>query len=76
MIDQELEESEDFGSYLKHTRIKYGISQRFLSRESGVTRANISKIENHKAGDVLLSTAIKLSNVLNLGIFLKHSPKP
>lgn len=75
MEPEEIEEVEDFGKLIKQTRKKIGITQTFLSEESGVTRAAISNIELGQTKDPHLSTVIKLTNVLNLGVFLKHVQK-
>ncbi|MFX0555812.1 helix-turn-helix domain-containing protein [Maribacter sp. CXY002] len=63
-----LEDIEDFGAFIKSTRKKYGITQRYISKESGVTRSIISNIENCKVKDTRLSTAIKIVNALNKGL--------
>ncbi|MDF4204025.1 helix-turn-helix transcriptional regulator [Maribacter sp. SA7] len=45
--------------------MKYGISQNYISKESGVTRSAISNIENCKVTDTKLSTVIKITKALN-----------
>ena len=71
----EIEETDDFGTCIKQARKRLGITQTFLSEESGVTRAVVSSIELGKTKDPHLSTVVKLSNALNLGLFLKHVQK-
>ncbi|WP_286827656.1 MULTISPECIES: helix-turn-helix domain-containing protein [unclassified Maribacter] len=63
-----LEDIEDFGAYIKTTRMKFGISQTYISKESGITRSIISNIENCKVKDTRLSTAIKIIGALNRGL--------
>ncbi len=70
----ELEEKTDFGYYIRQSRKRLGITQTFLSEESKVTRAVISGIELGKIKNPHLDTVIKISNVLNLGVFLDEVP--
>jgi transcriptional regulator with XRE-family HTH domain len=67
----EIMNAQDFGIWLKTTRKRYGINQNYVSKESGITRANISKIENNKAPDFKFKNAVKIANVLNGIILLK-----
>ena len=71
----ELEEAEIFGSYIRHIRKKIGLTQTHLSEESKVTRAVISSIERGKIKNPHLNTVIKISNALNLGLFLESNRK-
>lgn len=66
----EITENWEFGSLIRHTRKRLGITQTFLSEESKVTRAVISAIELGKIKNPHLNTVIKISNALNLGIFI------
>lgn len=49
---------------IKDMRRKRGISQGELSKESGIARATISKLENGAEIDVRISTILALSKVL------------
>lgn len=60
-----IEDIEDFGGFVKTTRTKYGISQNYISKQSGVTRSAISNIENCKVTDTKLSTVLKITKALN-----------
>ncbi|QCX01149.1 helix-turn-helix domain-containing protein [Aggregatimonas sangjinii] len=66
-------ESNDFGALLRHTRKTLGITQTFLSQESKITRAVISGIELGKIKNPHLDTVIRISNVLNLGVFIQSN---
>ena len=63
-----LEDIEDFGAFIYTTRKKFGITQDFISRDSGVTRSIISNIENGKVKDTRFSTVIKIIGALNRGL--------
>ncbi|NLC31225.1 MAG: helix-turn-helix transcriptional regulator [Candidatus Moranbacteria bacterium] len=49
---------------IKDMRRKRGISQGELSKESGIARATISKLENGAEIDIRISTILALSKVL------------
>ncbi len=66
-----IENTEDFGYFVRQTRKKYNITQDYVSRESGITRSMISNIERGKTKDTRLSTAIKIANALNRGLLTK-----
>ena len=50
-------------------RDKMKLSVHQLSRKSGITTSEITKIENDQTNDVMLSTAIRLSNSLKVDIY-------
>ena len=54
---------------LQESRIHQGLSQRELSQRSGLTQAQISRIENGKV-DLRLSSLVALVNVLELELIL------
>lgn len=61
-------------SHIRAYRINKGISQRELSRMSGVTQNIISRMENHLAVPEF-KTLIKLAETLNLDIEIIVKPK-
>ena len=54
---------------LQESRIHQGLSQRELSQRSGLTQAQISRIENGEV-DLRLSSLVALVNVLELKLIL------
>ena len=50
-------------------RDKMKLSVNQLSIRSGIAMSEITKIENDQTNDVMLSTAIRLSNSLNVDIY-------
>lgn len=60
--------STEIARALKAAREAKGLSQRALSERSGLTQAQISKVEN--AGDVRLSSLVELARALDLEIAL------
>ena len=50
-------------------RMKQNMSLRKLSRETGISVANLNKIENDNTHDILLSNAIALSKVLQVDLY-------
>lgn len=50
-------------------RDKANLSVNQLSRKTGITPSEITKIENGQTNDVMLSNAIRLSNSLNVDIY-------
>jgi len=50
-------------------RDKANLSVNQLSRKTGITPSEITKIENDQTNDVMLSNAIRLSNSLNVDIY-------
>lgn len=61
-------------SHIRAYRISKGISQRKLSRMSGVTQNIISRMENHLAVPEF-NTLIKLAETLDLEIEILVKPK-
>jgi len=53
----------EFGIYVKISRVTRGISQKKLSKLTGIDEANLSRIEQGKT-DPRLSTCIKIINIL------------
>lgn len=65
---------ESIVSKIRAYRIFYGVSQRELSRKSGVTQNIISRMENGVAIPQL-STLVKLLNTLDLDIEIHVKPR-
>lgn len=65
---------ENIISKVRAYRIRYGVSQRELSKKSGVTQNIISRMENGTYTPKL-QTLIKLMNVLNLQLEVEVKPK-
>lgn len=73
MEPEEILECEDFGMLLRHARKKFGLTQEFVSEESGVSRPMISNIELGKNKNPHLETVIRISRVINLGVFISKT---
>lgn len=58
--------SKSFGQYLKEKRLKSGMNICELSSSSGISAAQISRIENGKRGVPKPATLKKISYALNL----------
>jgi transcriptional regulator with XRE-family HTH domain len=63
---------EEIADQLRQARIGKSLSQRDLSAMTGLTQANISKIEN-AAADVKFSTLIQIARALDLEVMLVPS---
>lgn len=50
-------------------RMKQNMSLRELSRKTGISVANLDKIENDNTHDILLSNAITLSKALHVDLY-------
>lgn len=50
-------------------RTKQNMSLRELSRKTGISVANLDKIENDNTRDILLSNAITLSKALHVDLY-------
>lgn len=61
--------TEHIAKTLKQARERHGLSQRALSRLSGVPQSHISKIENG-AVDLRLSSLVELARALDLELLL------
>jgi transcriptional regulator with XRE-family HTH domain len=59
--------SKTFGKFVRQQRKYYWPSLEFAAREAGISKGNLSKIENGK-GDPSLSTIMKLSEALNFTV--------
>lgn len=50
-------------------RTKHNMSLRDLSRKTGISLANLNKIENNNTHDILLSNAVALSKALHVDLY-------
>ena len=50
---------------IKEQRQKIGVTQADLRRKTGISRAQMSKLENGGKVDIKLSTLLKISEALN-----------
>lgn len=53
---------------LKRLRVKAGLTQQGLAKETGLTQASISRIENALAIDISISTADALAQAFDITI--------
>ena len=53
---------------LKQARIAAGLTQQQLADKSGVSRQNISRIEENRAGNVWLTTLIWIAGALGVSV--------
>ncbi|WP_210191615.1 MULTISPECIES: helix-turn-helix transcriptional regulator [Rhodomicrobium] len=66
---------ETFGHNFREARIKAGLSQRDVHRETGVAQSHISEIETG-VSNISIDTMVKLASVVNRPLWKLFKPTP